>query len=109
LTISGVLAFVLAPAVHWLGRRRMPEWLILLISTLLLILPVAGGTYLLVKQVQSLIHDFPSLMRQLRDNLTALNHSEFGTRFHLDRVLDVDRLINRLGGELGRGFGLVIA
>jgi putative permease len=108
LTISGVLAFQLMPAIRLARRLRVPEWLSLVLATLTLILPIAVAAYFLVHQIQALLRDLPAVVTNIREMLVRINASELGTKLNLATYLDPDQLSTRFEGQLGRGFGLVM-
>jgi predicted PurR-regulated permease PerM len=107
LSVSALLAFLVAPLARALRRARLPEWAAVVLSALAL--PVAGLAVGIFFQTQSLVRDLPKLIAALDRELPRLAVTGFGQRLHLDGQLDVSVLIARAGVNLERGVSVALA
>lgn len=106
--ISALLAFSMAPGVRFLRRQKLPELVVLIISSIVLILPFPTLGYGLAKQIQSLARDLPAMMDALslwlQGTLTHLSNTELGKRLG-----EPGDLLERLSGLMGQGFQFALA
>lgn len=102
LCLAALLAFLMAPIVRVLERRaRLPEWAIVTISALILILPLLGFIYLSATQVQALIENWSSLSASLLRSLVRFRGSPVAERLHLASLLNPQFLRERLQSNAG--------
>ncbi|MBI3558336.1 MAG: AI-2E family transporter [Deltaproteobacteria bacterium] len=108
LSIAGLLAFLLAPFVRLMKSLRIPEWLAITLSTILLLLPFSAVGYLLLDQGQALSHDFPKIIRSLNRLLNQFAQSSIGHRLNVSSELDITMLTNRLAQRAGEGIQILL-
>ena len=76
---AGFFAYLIYPVIAWLERRRWPRWLAITTVYLLLALLLTGvGAFAgprVTVQGRTFIHDFPTLVSQLRDGIVSANNS----------------------------------
>ncbi len=109
LCIAALLAFLLAPLVRIMKIVRIPEWLAITLSAILLLLPFSAVGYLLLNQGQALMHDFPKIIRSLNQLFFNLSHSAFGERLNLSEQLDITKLTNNLAMQAGQGIQILLS
>jgi predicted PurR-regulated permease PerM len=103
LSISALIAFLLAPFVRNARAARVPEWLAIVMSALLLILPLTAFGYAVFHQAQSLVHDFPHIKAALERVLNAIMNSPFGLKIHIREYLSGTSAADTIAGWGGRG------
>jgi putative permease len=106
--ISGLLAFMMAPLVRYLTRHRVPDWVAIVLSAIILILPFIFTAVFLAKQAQSLLQDFPSIMSWLNARITEFADSSLGKRLELGENLSTSALTQKLSERAGEGVQLAI-
>lgn len=109
LFISALLAFLLAPFVRLLRRFKFPEPLALTLSAILLVLPLPGFTYVLIRQGQALVRDFPKIANSLESALRDLSNISLLERFNLLSSLNPTSLVDKLISGAGEGIQLALA
>ena len=109
LSISALLALMMAPLVKVMRVRRFPEWSAITLSAILLILPFLSIAYVLFSQGQALIKDFPKIMASLNELLFKLVDTPMGQKLQLTHEIDIPALLKRLEGSAVQGVQLVLA
>ena len=109
LCIAALLAFLMAPLVRAMQRLRVPEWLAITTSALLLILPVLGILYTLFIQGQHLLQDFPAIIMSIESELKTLSRHVIVKRFELSSYFQPSVLLGRLASGAGQGVQIAIA
>lgn len=102
--LAALLAFLMAPIARMLRARRVPEWLAVTLSTLVLLLPVLIVAYVLVHEGQMLVKEYPAIKESLRGHWNELVASRLGQRFDLEDRLNLSALGDRLADSVGEGF-----
>lgn len=105
--LAGLLAFLGSPLVRWLSRRRVPEMLAIVIAALALIVPLAFVGYMLVRQAQSLLMDFPAIVESLRVWISGLSETAIGQRFRLAEHLTLDAVAEQVGDGAGESMKFI--
>ncbi len=108
LFLASLLAFLMAPVVNQLRKKKLPEWAALTLSSILLFLPVFGIIILLFNEGAILLRDYPHLLASLKEHWLRLGSSSFIQNFHLSEYLDISYLGERLGEEAGKGLSLFL-
>jgi predicted PurR-regulated permease PerM len=103
LCISALLAFLLAPFVRYARAARIPEWVAIVISALLLILPLTAFGYAVFQQAQSLVRDFPQIKVGLERILMTFMDSPLGQRLRVREYLHGTSVADAVAGWAGRG------
>lgn len=109
LSISALLAFLLAPLVRAMRRARVPELLAITISAILLLLPFSALGYLLVKQGTALSRDFPRIVTSLDAFLGNFSSTWLGQKLQLESDINVSRITDRLAASAGQGLEILLA
>ena len=108
--VSILLAFVLAPAVDWLTRLRLPRALATGLTMLLLFALLAGIIYLSYNQAATLVDDLPKYSAQIREGLLRFRQKAESLQVlnpqHEKGVVSV-RPATDWAGLLSSGFGSV--
>ncbi|MGZ3688966.1 MAG: AI-2E family transporter [Bdellovibrionota bacterium] len=107
--ISALLAFLMVPVLRALKRIHFPEWLAVILTALLILLPFAGLAAIAVRQIQQLVHDSPAILAAAKREVAALVLSPLGKRLHLSSVLDVNQLSQKVAQVAGRGVEVLLA
>src|SRR5262245_34818703 len=63
--LSALLAFLMNPLVRVLERRRVPDWISVTVSAVLLMLPIAVAISFAALEIQALVDDLPAITRAL--------------------------------------------
>jgi predicted PurR-regulated permease PerM len=106
--LAALLAFLMAPVTHLLRRLHAPEWLAVIAAVLVILIPLGGFIYLVVNEVEALIHGWPQLRASFSHTLTALRESGLAGALHLRAVLNVPALEARLHANVGSEFVLAL-
>jgi predicted PurR-regulated permease PerM len=107
--ISALLAFLVIPIVTLMRKRRVPEWIAVICAALVLLLPIAGIVYALVREGQTLVQDFPSIMTSFNHALSEFAQSSWATRLGISsEALDLKSLAEKIGSRAGEGIAFVI-
>lgn len=100
--LAALLAFLMAPVVRVLGKKaKLPEWAIVTISALILILPLLGFIFIAASQINGLIRNWPALSDSLMRNLGRFRDTSIATKLHLSGALDPEVLKARLQSHAG--------
>jgi predicted PurR-regulated permease PerM len=106
--LAALLCFLMTPLMRVMSRLRLPEFLRITITTILLVAPLVGVIYLAVAQIQSLIQNWPQLSASLQKALTDFRDTSLAHRLHLTQVLDPTLLAHRAQGEVGSEMKLAL-
>jgi predicted PurR-regulated permease PerM len=107
--IAGLFSFMITPVVEVLRRHRVPEWVALTASALLLVLPFAGVGFELIKQGQKLVADFPSIMTSFQHILTGIANHSWAQKLGLSTdALDLQSLLQKISQDAGKGVALLV-
>ena len=116
LCIAALVAFLMVPLVKALRKIGAPEWLAVSLTFLVLLLPLLGSLYILAREVQSVVHDFPNIQRGIKQAITTLTTSSLGVRLNLATHLDPAQLTKRLVSGAGealqmtlKGLGVILS
>ena len=107
-SISALLAFLMAPVVRLLVRWRLPEGLAILASAVLMILPFLVIVFFAVEQGQSLVRDFPSIVSAVNTDYTHFAESSWGHRLNLTAAQGPSTWIAHLSGNAEKGVSLMV-
>ena len=106
--LAALLAFLMTPFVDLMNRKlRLPEGLSLVLSVLILLFPVAGLGYLLVRQGQSLVQDFPAIIATLNGSFLKFTQTGLGHSLHLQDATDLNAVLDKVSSEATRGVALL--
>ena len=105
--MAALLAFMMAPFVRLLRKNKIPEWLALTFSGALLFLPVFLVVLFSVKEVKTLIHDFPSITASLKSHLDHFATSSWVKQFGLSDYLDMELLSQRITENSGSTLSII--
>lgn len=108
LLLAALLSFLMNPLVSYLERRKVPEWLAVTFSSILLFLPVLAVGSLILREGAILIRDYPIIMASLKSQLEQLSGSAFAEKFHLKTYLDLTSLIERFSEDAGKTVSAVL-
>jgi len=104
--LSALLAFLMNPLVRLLRRRHCPEWLAVILSSVLLILPFLALVYFVIMEIQSLVADYPKINAAFARELAHFSNSPVAQRYHL--FVSVPSLIEKLTSRAGEGISIVL-
>jgi predicted PurR-regulated permease PerM len=99
--LAALLAFLMAPVTRILHRWKLPEWACVVVAAVLIILPLAGISYLAIDQIQSLIQNWPNLSSSLVRTLREFRQSPLADRFHLTGALSSASLESKIQNHFG--------
>lgn len=102
-SLAALLAFLTAPLVRVMCQYKVPEWLAILLSAILLLLPVAFVLFMVARQAQTLLSDYPSIVASVQKSLTQLAGTTWGQKLHLQEQLSVSTLTERLSQGASEG------
>jgi predicted PurR-regulated permease PerM len=103
LLLAALLAFLASPLVRWLGKAKIPEWLAIIFAALFLALPVGFVGYMLLRQAQALVADYPAIVEALQTWIKHLGETSIGMQLHLTEHLTMAALAEQLGNGAGEG------
>lgn len=106
--LAALLAFLMSPLVAWLCRHRVPEWLAITVSGILLVLPFLFVGFMLIRQAQSLLQDYPSIIAGLEKVLLRISSSAWGERLGLAQGFTVSALSKHLSDSAGQGIQFLV-
>lgn len=106
--LAALLCFLMTPLMRVMSRLRLPEFLRITITTILLVAPLVGVIYLAVAQIQSLVQNWPELSVSLQKALANFRDTSLAHRLHLTQVLDPALLAHRAKGEVGSEMKLAL-
>ena len=107
--VAALLACTASPVVRYLRRRRMPEWLAVVVATLLLSIPVVGSAVVLVRQLQAAITDFPAWAKTIESLLYRMAQSPIAQRFGIGDQLSIDAIVVQLGSSAGESVQVAVS
>jgi predicted PurR-regulated permease PerM len=107
--IAALLAFTMVPVLKIMLRHSVPEWLAVVISSALLILPFLSIASVLVWEGQALIKDLPSIQETLNHLIQQSIQSEYWQRLHLTGVANVGELMQKFELSTSQGMQFLIA
>jgi predicted PurR-regulated permease PerM len=106
--LAALLCFLMTPLVRMMSRLKLPEFLRIAITALLLVAPLVGVIYLAVAQIQSLIQNWPTLSVSLQNALANFRDTSLAHKLHLTQVLDPALLAHRAQGDVGSEMKLAL-
>ncbi|MBC7692566.1 MAG: AI-2E family transporter [Methylotenera sp.] len=108
LCLAGLLGFLMAP-LHQLLRKhlRIPEVLSIALSAVVMVSPLFLVGYLLVRQGQGLVQDFPHLMQSGQEHLTAFTRGSLGMRLGMEKF-EVQDVFQKVSSGAGEGLAFVV-
>lgn len=102
LCLAALLAFLMAPVVRLLKRKaKLPEWAIVTVSALILILPLLGFIYLVASQIHELVENWSTLNDSLLRSLGRFRGSSLAGKLHLSVLLSPETLRDRIQSNAG--------
>lgn len=107
ISLAGLLAFMMAPLVRLLKKLHIPEGISIFFSALILILPFIGIGYAIVQQGQSLLLDFPSIVRSLSDYFAHLSSLPWAEKLGF-ADMELSEVVQKVSSSAGKGIALVI-
>jgi len=96
------------PMVKVFLKLKFPEWLAIIVSTLLFLVPLASALYFLVHEIQLVIKDIPRITTSLNELMTRIITEDFPRFFHIDVSNLIPNLTERILGTASKGLGLVL-
>ncbi len=108
ISLAALMTFLMTPAMRLFRRLKLPEFISVTLSALLLLLPLAGLVYLLVSQAQALLHDWPHLSASFQKAIAGFRSTEIAQKTHLAPMLDPQAFASRLNSNLGSGFKVAV-
>jgi predicted PurR-regulated permease PerM len=84
LSVSILLAFILAPIVDFLQRFRLPRSIASLVPVLLMLAVVAGISYLSFNQATSFVHNLPKYAVEIRQEIARLQEKFEGMESRIE-------------------------
>ena len=103
LAFASLLAFLMMPVIRVLQKRRLPEWLIVCTTGILLIAPLAMTTTVLIREIHRLIRDWPFIQGLVVQNLDRLLDTSWAENLGLRDRFDGGELSDQLGHQAGEG------
>lgn len=109
LCVAGLLAFMMIPLIRLLKRAYLPDWLAILISLVVLVLPIPAFGFLVVSQLHALIASLPMIVSSLSQTLSQLGNTSWGIALHLNRSLSPDQLSRQLATTASDALHLIMS
>jgi len=109
LFLAALLSFLMSPLVGYLESKKIPEWLAVTFSSVLLFLPVVALGSLLLHEGSVLIRDYPIIINAVRSHLDSWENSSFSQRFNLTQYFDIRSLTERFSEDAGKTVATVLA
>lgn len=106
--LAALLCFLMTPLMRVMSRLRIPEFLRIAITAILLVAPLAGVLFLAVEQIQSLVQNWPELSVSLQKALANFRGTSLAHKLHLTQVLDPALLTHRVQGDVGSEMKLAL-
>jgi len=103
LAFASLLAFLMMPVIRLLQKRRFPEWLIVSITGVLLIAPLALTATFLVKEAHGLVREWPHLEELAVQNVDRLLATSWAQSLSLKDHFDGRELSGQFGHQAGEG------
>lgn len=107
--IAALLSFLVFPLIRFLMRCRVPEPLAITLGSLLLIVPLVGACFVLVRETQNLIEDFPKILATVEHALESFSNSQISHRLHLEHSINLEAFSGKIGNAAGSGAAFVLA
>ena len=105
--LAGMLAYICQPLVQWLGRRRLPRALavilVMLLEALVLVLLVLTVLPLFVKEITQLVRELPAFLDRMNATLAPWIRTHTGMAISLDSASVGDWITSSLQGTDGLG------
>lgn len=108
LCLSSLLAFLATPLVRFLRNLHFPEWLAVITACCLFLIPVGWIGYMLLRQGQSLVADYPTIVASLQAWIIGVAKTPWGQKLQLTRLLTVESLIEHVGSGAGEGVKFLV-
>lgn len=108
LSFAALLSFMMLPLVRGFNRVKLPEWIGILLSVVLVLAPLFTLGYFLSREVENFLHHGPAMMEALQKHWDELVQTPLGTRLHLDRILQGTTLRQRLEAETSNVFRILL-
>jgi predicted PurR-regulated permease PerM len=108
LLLAALLAFLMNPLVSYLEKRKIPEWLAVTFSSILMFLPVLALGSLMLHEGAILIRDYPIIINSVKTQLEQFAGSAFAQRFNLTSFLDLTSLTQRFIEDAGKTVSAVL-
>lgn len=109
LCLSTLIAVLMLPAIRWMVRRKAPEWLAIVLATILLAFPFVVGAYVLLREGKELVLDIPKVIQFADGWLQRLAESEWALRYNLRDSITLSKLSERLTSSAGASAALALA
>lgn len=103
-----MLAMTLMPLVRFLRKRGFPEWLAVLLATILFLLPFAGLVSILARETRSLIDDWAHIRTAAEGYARMVTDWPPLRAFHLNEV-DLQDVTQRLSDKASEGVSFALA
>lgn len=97
LCIAALLSFLVLPVFRFLIKFGLPSWIAVTLGTVLLLLPFLLTGYMLVRQGQTLVRDFPQISKSLQQMVARFSQSDVAHKFHLEESLSLSVLSEKVG------------
>lgn len=102
LLLASLLSFLMNPLVHFLECKKIPEWLAVSFSSILMFLPVFALASLLLHEGSILLRDYPLLIDAVREHLTKMAQSSLAQNFELAEYFDITSLAQKLSEDAAK-------
>ena len=107
--VAALLSLLMMPVVRVLLRLRVPEWLAVTISSLILVLPLVAVASLIVAESNSLVNDWPHISASAKAYSETLLHQPWLERANLSQYLNLSDIGAKLSSRASEGITLAIA
>jgi predicted PurR-regulated permease PerM len=104
LSFAALLAFVMTPLVQALTRVRLPEWLSITLSVIVVVAPIFTLGYFLSLEIDHFLRNSSSMMDTLQSHWDRIAHSTYGRRLHLENLMQGSTFKQRAASEASQGF-----
>lgn len=108
-SISALLAFLMAPLVRALARLRVPEIVASLVAALVLLLPIFALGFMVIEQGESLVRNFPSIIHSVNGSFSRFAASPVGRRLNIEESQGPSALVARFTGDAEKGVSFVVS
>jgi putative permease len=108
ISLAALVACLTTPLVRWMSKYKIPEWLSIVLSGLLLVLPFAFAGFMLIRQAQSLLQDYPTIVAQFQKWFVSFSDSEIAKSLHLSEKLTMPALTEHLTQGAGEGIQFMV-
>jgi predicted PurR-regulated permease PerM len=107
--LAALVSFLMMPLTRLLKRMKLPEFLCVTLSTIVLLLVLASGFYMIISETQSLVGHWPELSESLQRVLSGFRETSLAHRLHLTEILNTQAIKLKLDNNIGSGLRLAIA